>query len=107
MNHSLYRMCLMVGSVLLAGSSVQGAVVAVDVPEGSPLQVHLPREVTVQDSRLSLGQVSVVRGSGPMVAKASPIALGRLSLPGQELVLDRPTILSRLASSGIPAARCV
>ncbi len=105
MNRSLYHMCLLVGGVLSIGSSVRGAVVAVDVPEGAPLQVHLPREVTVQDGRLSLGQVSVVRGSGAMVAKASPVALGRLSLPGQKLVLDRPTILSRLASSGIPAAQ--
>ncbi len=106
MSHNLHSLCLLVGGVLLAGPLVRGAVVAVDVPDGAvPLQVHLPREVTVRDSRLNLGQVSVVRGSDAMVAKASPIALGRLSVPGQKLVLDRPTILSRLASSGIPAGQ--
>ncbi len=67
------------------------------------LQVHLPREVTVQGSLLTLGQVSVVRGDPALVAAAVPIGLGQLSMPGQKAVLDRPTILSRLASQGIAA----
>ena len=68
----------------------------------SLLQVHLPRDVTVQSSLLTLGQVSVLRGDASLVATASKIALGQLSTPGQRAVLDRRTILSRLASHGIP-----
>jgi flagella basal body P-ring formation protein FlgA len=73
--------------------------------ESSPddlLQIHLPRKVTVQDPLLTLGQVSVVRGGGALAAVATTIPLGRFSAPGQTIVLDRPTILSRLATQGIP-----
>lgn len=69
------------------------------------LQVHLPREVTVQGSLLTLGQVSVVRGDPALVATAAETGLGQLSMPGQKAILDRPTILSRLASQGIAAAQ--
>jgi flagella basal body P-ring formation protein FlgA len=69
------------------------------------LQIHLPREVTVRSSLLNLGQISVVRGSKPLVSIADKIGLGRLSVPGQKVVVDRTTILSRLASYGIPGDR--
>jgi flagella basal body P-ring formation protein FlgA len=67
------------------------------------LQIHLPREVTVEDSLLTLGQVSVVRGEAALAAKVRSIGMGRLSVPGQKALLDRSMILSRLASFGIPA----
>ena len=76
-----------------------------DVGDGALLQVHLPREVTVRDSRLSLGQVGVLRGPDAVVAKVAKIGLGRFSAPGQKLVLDRPTVLSRLASSGVSVSQ--
>lgn len=91
-------------SVLAAGPA---HVAAVELGSGPdvvvPLQIHLPREVTVQGGLLTLGQVSVVKGDPVLVATANKIGLGRLSVPGQKAVLDRPTILSRLASSGIGA----
>lgn len=74
-------------------------------PAETLLQVHLPREITVQGSLLTLGQIGVLRGDPSQVAAAGRIGLGQLSTPGQRAVLDRPTILSRLASSGIPADR--
>jgi len=69
----------------------------------SVLRIHLPREVTVQGSLLTLGQISVIRGEPATAAVASRIGMGQLSMPGQRAVLDRPTILSRLASNGIMA----
>jgi flagella basal body P-ring formation protein FlgA len=77
-------------------------------PQGSPsegvfLQIHLPREVSVQSSLVNLGQISVIRGAQPSVTRASKTGLGRFSVPGQKVVLDRTTILSRLASQGILA----
>ncbi|MEN6576851.1 MAG: flagellar basal body P-ring formation chaperone FlgA [Phycisphaerales bacterium] len=72
-----------------------------DPVEAALLQVHMPREVTVQGSSLTLGQVSVLRGDPSLVAAAAQIKLGQLSMPGQRAVLDRLTILSRLASHGI------
>lgn len=71
----------------------------------SYLKIYLPREVTVKDSNLSLGQVSIIQGGESLVAKASDIALGRISVPGQKIVIDRPMLLSRLACNGIPASK--
>ncbi|MCL5283062.1 MAG: flagellar basal body P-ring formation chaperone FlgA [Planctomycetes bacterium] len=61
--------------------------------------------MTVPGNLLTLGQVSVVRGDPALVTAAAEIGLGQLSMPGQKAVLDRPTILSRLAAQGIPAAQ--
>ncbi len=67
------------------------------------LQVYLPREVTIEDETANLGHVGIIRGEKSLVAKASKIALGRLSVAGQEIVLDKQMILSRLVCSGIPS----
>ena len=71
----------------------------------SSLKIYLPREVTIKDSNLKLGQVSIIQSSELLVAKASEIALGRISMPGQKIVIDRPMVLSRLATNGIPASK--
>lgn len=76
-----------------------------DSQKDSTLEIYLPREVTIKDSYLSLGQVSIIRGGESLVAKASRITLGRISVPGQRIVIDRPTVLSRLASNGIPKSK--
>lgn len=102
MDHKIYRLALIAwGGLLVAGPGLVAATPGVAGDSDVLLQVHLPRQVKVQSQQLNLGQVSVIRGLGAVVAKASRIGLGRFSMPGQEVVLDRPTILSRLASSGI------
>ena len=75
--------------------------------EKSGLRIYLPREVSVGEGELSLGQVGIIRGEDSLVAKANGIALGRISVPGQSIVIDRPTVLSRLACSGIPASKVI
>ncbi len=69
------------------------------------LQVYLPREITVDNSRLTLGQISAIRGPESLVSKANEIELGQVSVPGQKIVFDRPTILSRLACNGISVSK--
>jgi flagella basal body P-ring formation protein FlgA len=76
-----------------------------NLQKDSGLKLYLPREVTVKNSHLSLGQVSIIRGGESLVAKASEIALGRISVPGQKIVIDRPMVLSRLACNGIPTSK--
>ena len=76
-----------------------------DLQIDSGLKVYMPREVTIKDSNLKLGRISIIRGSEPLVARASEIALGRISLPGQKIVINRMMLLSRLASNGIPASK--
>jgi flagella basal body P-ring formation protein FlgA len=95
--------------LLAAGANPQQPVETAECkPEiinNRPLQVYLPREVTVQGNVLTLGQISVVRGDPALSATATQVGLGQFSVPGQKAVLDRPTILSRLASQGIPTER--
>jgi len=76
-----------------------------EIMNPTSLQIHLPREMTVPDHLLTLGRISVVRGDPALVATAAAVGLGQLSQPGQKAVLDRATILSRLASQGIPAGQ--
>ena len=76
-----------------------------DSQKNSYIKIYLPREVTVKDSNLSLGQVSIIQGGDSLVAKAGKIALGRISVPGQKIIIDRPMVLSRLACNGIPTSK--
>jgi flagellar basal body P-ring formation protein FlgA len=69
------------------------------------VQIYLPREIMVNDGALRLGTVAVVRGEPTAVETAGRVGLGQLVLPGQRMTIDRTTVLSRLASSGIPASQ--
>jgi len=69
------------------------------------LQVYLPREITVKDNVLNLGDIGIVRGQELLVAKANEISLGKFSVPGQEIIISRNMVLSRLACSEIPASK--
>jgi len=93
---------LMVCAIFCQGSA---NIKADNTKKDSGLQVYLPREVTIKDSNLSLGRVSIIRGKESLVARASEIALGRISVPGQKIVIDRAMVLSRLACNGIPASK--
>ncbi|MHC4455539.1 MAG: flagellar basal body P-ring formation chaperone FlgA [Planctomycetota bacterium] len=73
--------------------------------KNSALQIHLPREITVADDIITLGNVSIVRGNESVVDKASALTLGQISTPEQELVISKTMLLSRLACNGIPAAQ--
>lgn len=69
------------------------------------LNIYLPREITICKDSLTLDQVGIVRGDESLVSKAGNIVLGHFSTPGQNIVIDRNTILSRLACNGIPVSR--
>jgi len=71
----------------------------------STLLIYLPRQVTIKNDTITLGQVSIFRGDDTLEAMADKIALGRICVPGQVIVMDRETILSRLACNGIPASK--
>jgi flagella basal body P-ring formation protein FlgA len=71
------------------------------------LTIHLPRDIAVESESLTLGQIAVVTGEESLVAKARDIELGRISVAGQIVTIDRSLILSRLACSGMPACNPV
>jgi len=73
----------------------------------SRLTIHLPRDIAVESESLTLGQIAVVTGEESLVAKARDIELGRISVAGQNVTIDRSLILSRLACSGMPACNPV
>ncbi len=76
---------------------------SLDSASQARLTIHLPKEAAVESESLTLGQVAVVTGQEPLATKVREVALGRISLPGQKVTIDRSLILSRLACSGIPA----
>lgn len=95
--------CALMSCVILCQASANNK--TKDLQKISGLQVYLPREITIKDSFLSLGQVSIIRGKESLVAKASEITLGRISVPGQKIVINRAMVLSRLACNGIPVSK--
>lgn len=75
------------------------------LPKKSGLQIYLPRDIEIKNDTITLGEVAIIRGHEPLVAKAERIMLGRISVPGQQLVFDKTMILSRLVSNGIKSAK--
>ena len=73
--------------------------------EKETLRIYLPREVMVEDRSPRLGEVAIIRGSEALISKAGDIALGSFSTPDQSLVINKNTVLSRLACNGISARR--
>src|SRR5512143_705381 len=69
------------------------------------IQVYLFAEPTVETEAITLEQIGRVRGDDALAANARTVSLGRFSVVGQQIVLDRPTVASRLASCGIGAER--
>lgn len=69
--------------------------------QNTPLSIYLPREITVDNSIPTLGKVAILRGDQELTAKADVITLGYFSVPEQQIVIDRETLLSRLACNGI------
>ena len=69
------------------------------------LRVYLPREVTVEGPRITFDQVAICQGDAALCQKAQAVSLGAFSVAGQQIVLDRPAILSRLASCGIDSGQ--
>lgn len=89
---------------ILIAAAVVLALVAVAAGAAPTLRVHLPRTVEVETDALALGSISVLAGADETLARrAADVPMGRAPWPREAMVVDRPTILSRLASCGIPA----
>jgi len=98
---------ILIGSLLNFGLAEPacGEPAEPEAPQADTIHIYLPREVTVDGNVPDLGHVGVMRGNEQLVARAAKITLGKLALPGQTIVIDRPVLLSRLASNGIPASK--
>ncbi len=73
--------------------------------QGRDLYLHLPRAVRVKCRNLQLASIAVIKGGdSALAAKAMKVPMGRAPLSGEKIVIDRPTILARLATLGFNAA---
>ena len=70
--------------------------------DGVQLRIHLPRTVQVEGDSLTVGSIGVLACKDTELAdNAGAVAMGRAPWSREEMVIDRRTILSRLAASGI------
>lgn len=97
--------CVMISVILFCQASAKNT--TPDPQKNFGLRIYLPRKVKVKDAYLKLGQVSVIQGNEALVAKANNVAIGRISVTNQSVIIDRPTVLSRLASGGIPSSKVI
>ena len=67
--------------------------------DDSALRIHLLREITIDSNIPNLARVAIIRGNESLVGKAGKVTLGRISVPGQKIIVDRSIVLSRLACS--------
>jgi len=67
------------------------------------IKLYLLREVNITDESMQLGDIAILRGSSEDIAKASGVTLGKFSVPGQKITINRRTILIRLAANKIPS----
>lgn len=65
------------------------------------LKIYLLGDVVTKGEMIDLGTIGIVRGDDALASAAGKTGLGKFSMAGQEIVIDRATILGRLASSGI------
>ncbi|MBN2136649.1 MAG: flagellar basal body P-ring formation protein FlgA [Sedimentisphaerales bacterium] len=73
-------------------------------PDSPVLRIYLPREIAIDGNVPKLGEIGILRGDSGLAKKAETIPLGLLSTAGQEVTINRGTVLSRLASHGIVGA---
>jgi flagella basal body P-ring formation protein FlgA len=89
-------------TILTAAGVLQSGALA-----AGKLQVYLPRNVVISGEVALLRDVAVLKGDEAKIAKAGEIALGKIIRPGAQIVIDKQTLMSRLASSGIYASEVV
>jgi flagella basal body P-ring formation protein FlgA len=79
--------------------------ITVSSASARPLEIYLPRTVQIEGEVIELGRVGVFSGPEELAIKARGIPLGRFSVPGQQITLDRATIESCLAAGGMGGGR--
>ncbi|MEN6306228.1 MAG: flagellar basal body P-ring formation chaperone FlgA [Anaerohalosphaeraceae bacterium] len=67
------------------------------------LKITMPSEITIEQASVTLGSVCKIEGPVTLLNQACTLGLGSFVTKGQILYVDRNTMLSRLASAGIPA----
>ena len=70
------------------------------------LRVYMPRDVSISDTVITLGQVAIIRAENQeMVDKAESLQLGQFSSIGQKIVIDRAMVKSRMACENMDTSK--
>jgi hypothetical protein len=71
---------------------------------GNPqkIRIYLPKDKTLESEVVELGKIAL--GDDDILPLVNELQLGKFSIHGQEIRIDRKTILSRLASMGIKSS---
>ena len=72
--------------------------------QSQALRVYMPRSIKIKGATPNLGQIAILRGNTELVNRLRSVSMGRITSPGGQVVIDRNTILSRLASFGVNAS---
>jgi len=72
--------------------------------QNEDLRVYMPRTIKIKGAMPSLGQIAILRGSDELIKRLHSVPMGRIASPDGQVVIDRNTILSRLASYGLDAS---
>ena len=84
--------------MMLLVLALGGPALAADVPV---LRVYMPRSARPACEVLTLGELAIVRCDDEQrLAAACAVQLGRCPQPREKLVIDRNTVLVRLAAAG-------
>ena len=92
-------------ALLLTISALLAASVNAAFAGSGSVKIYLPREVTVKEATLHLGQIGIIKGDDELSQKIEKTEIARFSAPGQTIVVERATVLGRLASQGIDLSR--
>jgi flagella basal body P-ring formation protein FlgA len=80
----------------------QSAILATSSAPACGMQIYMPRTIKVDCDQMKLGQVVLIRFEDAKLAtQAAEVTMGRGPFAGEELAIDRNTILCRLGASGI------
>jgi len=71
-------------------------IAAAEENPGCNLTINLPAEAMIEDENIELGKIAEIKGDEKLSALAEKIGLGKITLPGQTLTIDRTMILIRL-----------
>ena len=75
-----------------------------EIEDRNKIRIYLPEDKILASEVVELRQIAVVLGDEALVPLVNKIRLGQFSVLGQEIMIDRKTILSRLAGSGIKSS---
>lgn len=93
--------------ILLCIFVFPGLVIAAQENVSSDMfRVYMPREISISETVITLGQVAIIRAENQEMAdEAESIQLGQFSSVGQKIIIDRAMVKSRMACENMDISK--